>query len=375
MLGQIRRRELGRRGAEDQSNAAVLDPSLLWIYPCHLLLIVDSILGAMATRNLPNYLEENASKRPRLDDGKGIQSIATLDVLPPDCKVNICAFLNSRQLANIACCGREWNQARNNESLDQERFATIVFTAKSTASSTQRLMRRIGDENVFSGNCSSLVVEGIENIPEDATFRIGTHRLEGVTKLQILAPRGNDESNPFVRANTDVLMNLVESCPNVTDVELDGIQVKPLNFDLSRPWRSNIKQLTWNGCNDGIFVNGTEMPFCRPTSSKLKSLYLDGAVFCTTYSPTECMDSYGSMWEPHGRRSVFLSDCINLERLSIKGAKLSCCFDRLRQRPLPQEVIIKFVRLHPNLCWLRSDLTDENVVMLMSERSDVTFVS
>ena len=42
---------------------------------------------------------------------------------------------------------------------------------------------------------------------------------------------------------------------------------------------------------------------------------------------------------------------------------------------LPQEVIVKMVRNRPQLRWLRSDLTPENVAMLQQERPEITFVS
>jgi hypothetical protein len=38
-------------------------------------------------------------------------------------------------------------------------------------------------------------------------------------------------------------------------------------------------------------------------------------------------------------------------------------------------MLIKMVRLHPTLRWLRSDLSEENVAMLKQERPEITFVS
>ena len=40
-----------------------------------------------------------------------------------------------------------------------------------------------------------------------------------------------------------------------------------------------------------------------------------------------------------------------------------------------QAMLIKMVRNHPTLRWLRSDLTEENITMLQRERPDITFVS
>ena len=44
-------------------------------------------------------------------------------------------------------------------------------------------------------------------------------------------------------------------------------------------------------------------------------------------------------------------------------------------QPVRQEMLIKMVRLHPTLRWLRSDLTKENIAMLQQERPEITFVS
>jgi len=42
---------------------------------------------------------------------------------------------------------------------------------------------------------------------------------------------------------------------------------------------------------------------------------------------------------------------------------------------IPQDMLMKMVRHHPTLRWLRSDLTPENVAILQQERPDITFVS
>lgn len=42
---------------------------------------------------------------------------------------------------------------------------------------------------------------------------------------------------------------------------------------------------------------------------------------------------------------------------------------------IPQDVLIKMVRRHPLLKWLRSDLLAENVALLEEERPEITFVS
>ena len=80
-----------------------------------------------------------------------------------------------------------------------------------------------------------------------------------------------------------------------------------------------------------------------------------------------------------GRRNFILRHCTNLERLSIKRATW-CTVDRDHHQetscgPLPQEMLMKMVRFHPTLRWLRSDLTQENVDIFKQERPDITFVT
>lgn len=64
-----------------------------------------------------------------------------------------------------------------------------------------------------------------------------------------------------------------------------------------------------------------------------------------------------------------------VERLSIKNATWHCMEQPTEHWPVPQEMLIKMVRRHPTLRWLRSDLTSDNIAMLKQERTEITFVS
>ena len=60
----------------------------------------------------------------------------------------------------------------------------------------------------------------------------------------------------------------------------------------------------------------------------------------------------------------------------MKNATFQCGhFGRSEPRPFSQNMLIKLVRHHPTLRWLRSDLTDENIAMLNEERPEVTLVN
>jgi hypothetical protein len=69
-----------------------------------------------------------------------------------------------------------------------------------------------------------------------------------------------------------------------------------------------------------------------------------------------------------------LMHCPRLERLSIKNAVSWHNADNPKVR-LEQDLVMKLVRHHPTLCWLRSDLTEENVAILKRERPEVTFAT
>jgi len=66
--------------------------------------------------------------------------------------------------------------------------------------------------------------------------------------------------------------------------------------------------------------------------------------------------------------------CRSLERVSVKNASFDSSPD-VDSSPVTQEMLIKFVRRTPSLRWLRSDLTEENTVMLQQERPEITFVT
>jgi hypothetical protein len=64
-----------------------------------------------------------------------------------------------------------------------------------------------------------------------------------------------------------------------------------------------------------------------------------------------------------------------LERVSFKNVRfgLDPRWPHTSLVPLPQPWLVRFVREAPNLRWFRSDLTPENVALLVQECPDVTF--
>ena len=76
-----------------------------------------------------------------------------------------------------------------------------------------------------------------------------------------------------------------------------------------------------------------------------------------------------------GHDEVFLFRfCKSIERLSIRNATYYSGSKRTRN--IPQNALIKFVRKAPaSLRWFRSDLTEENIVMLQKERPEIELLN
>jgi hypothetical protein len=64
--------------------------------------------------------------------------------------------------------------------------------------------------------------------------------------------------------------------------------------------------------------------------------------------------------------------CEKLQRLSMKNTVMMIDCD---SKPVSQDMIMKLVRHHPTLQWIRSDLTQENIATLQQERPDIIFVN
>ena len=78
--------------------------------------------------------------------------------------------------------------------------------------------------------------------------------------------------------------------------------------------------------------------------------------------------------------SYFLcTDHVQLETVNIAGAM---CVSRMHptvanrywKKPVPQSILMDFVRKNKNLRWIKCDMTPENVAVMKEERPEVAFV-
>lgn len=127
---------------------------------------------------------------------------------------------------------------------------------------------------------------------------------------------------------------------------------------------TNLETITWPGCDSSISPCG----FNLESLPGLSSLFLDDYHIKTRAS---VLRRY--MAEDEASNKYMFQCCRQLQRISIKRASW-IGKDMAAPEPLPQDMLIKMVRHHPALQWIRSDLTAENVNMLKQERPEITFV-
>ena len=138
----------------------------------------------------------------------------------------------------------------------------------------------------------------------------------------------------------------------------------------------NLEKITWHNIDrkqSAIEIYGSDMK----QATNLKHIYMDGSVFDVWYDERYQMsdlenDEHSDIFLFHGLSSKLL------ERVSIRNAKWD--FVQWREGTnvpvIPQNALIKFVRNAPtSLRWFRSDLTEDNMNMLRSERPGIELVN
>jgi hypothetical protein len=315
--------------------------------------------------------EENAQKRRRLLLQVGVPSSAllapaTFDSLNNDCLVNILSYLYSEDMNSIAICSKSCREARSNESLDQTRTGTIVCTQSATIRSIYNAIVRGGWNNAFSLHRTHLRIENVGIIKSESRLDMEnvekqSIRLEHVISLDLSC--GSQALNRLARGDT--VYSLFKLTPKVVEIDFSG-----LDISVSQVWRwfthnrcPYVKRITWTKSENSLNLVGYPLM----NYAVLTTLNLDDSCL---FSPTSRFD----LEAPH-RNLYLFSYCKKLERLSIKGVTMSISFTNTQRVPLSQNMLIKMVRRHPTLKWLRSDLTNDNVAMLKQERPDIMFVS
>jgi len=199
-----------------------------------------------------------------------------------------------------------------------------------------------------------------------------TQPMEHVTTLELAL--NTSESNEVGQIDCNNLMFLyIYYLPNVTDLVLNRLPTKNTN-SLFKIFH-NLRRVTWSGAI--LYLNGSDFHGGPP------ELILDRCHFVLERSGTGMLNAHRMVVlevlsdNAATTNAHIFTHSRNLERLSIKDATWSTSTSDQAPpaEPLPQEWLIKMVRHHPTLRWLRSDLSPENVAMLQREKPEITFVT
>jgi len=312
--------------------------------------------------------DEQPSKRRRANE-TAFTASASLNGVNDDCLLLILSHLPTEDLNNVAMCSRRFREARNHESLDQTRMGTIICS-DAGVTSVRSLFDNIASNRwneVFQGNYTSLKIVGVENLVSFVNPRDFWRQdcvLHGVTKVD-LSCSSRRAARRFLDPMPMLGLSLV--LPNVKDLDFSFVSGHSSAFCLISRNIPRLQRLSWKGCMDSQDLNGLLLK----EFACLTELNLDDSHF---YS---LEDNVEELWtEPaEGQQNIYMfMHCSRLERLSIKGAiwNPETGVNDVDQ-PFSQEMLIKMVRHHPTLRWLRSDLSEANVAILKQERPEITF--
>ena len=276
---------------------------------------------------------------------------------------------------NVAECNRFCREARRHDSLDQTRTGTIVWAMPFFIDTVfYDMIAERGYHNVFQGNRSRLRVESyamrstryVESYSADQVQRA---QLPGVTSLDMSC---HSPEHGHVDRNL-LLIRLCQILPNLKELDASNLIINDGDDDMRNEILRlcpNLTSVTWKGSSaplSGHYLNFPEM----------HELNLDDSMFHIRgpflEERTEGRDYEEEPTNGAAVNFFMLMDCQHVERLSIKGTSYG--MEDMGFQPVTQAMLIKMVRHHATLQWLRSDLSEENVVMLKRERPEITFVS
>jgi len=226
-------------------------------------------------------------------------------------------------------------------------------------------MKRKRWDRVFSRNKTHLKIVGLQNLQKSSigdvfNLRGDPFSLEGVKSLDI----SYDTHERARDYDTENVVALLIILPELRELDTSNVNM------LGEPFRSlrSLTKFVWNGGTAFfLHVDGSNFHF----ANNIMDLSVDS--FATYFVQEEVEKFTAEPVEGEANKYLWMK-CPRLERLSMMGATYKEV-GHWQTRPISQEMLIKMVRHHPTLRWLRSDLTAENVAMLKEERPHITFVS
>ena len=163
--------------------------------------------------------------------------------------------------------------------------------------------------------------------------------------------------------------------PNLQDVNLSNNDFPSESLCAFSTKCPNLEKITWHNIDinqSAIRINGWDMMH----TSNLNEIYMDDSVLMM--DAADQRHEYSDLEnDKHSNIFLFYQCSTKLERVSIRNAKWYNSY-RIRDftTVIPQTALIKFVRKAPlSLRWFRSDLTEENMTILRSERPGIELVN
>ena len=159
--------------------------------------------------------------------------------------------------------------------------------------------------------------------------------------------------------------------PNLQAIDLSKNEAHPTILRVFSQKCPRLEKITWNNTNKPVWlanIDGNDLI----QATNLKELYMDNAVFCAGGRENKYLD----LENDENSHIYLFYKCGSkvLERISIKNLRYYR-YTHSGNVPVAQNALIKFIRhAPPSLRWFRSDLTQENIGMLRSERPNIEFV-
>jgi hypothetical protein len=104
--------------------------------------------------------------------------------------------------------------------------------------------------------------------------------------------------------------------------------------------------------------------------NNLKEIQMNDSLIGNFFPAENVMDNMSNLTNPAHSNQFIFHKCSSkiLERVLIRNAKFE-------HAVIPQNALIKFVRMVPSLRLFQSDLTQDNIDMLVKERPDIEFMN
>lgn len=314
------------------------------------------------------------AKRPRLSStnvassGDAFSSSACgFGDLPDDCRLRILSLLDADDLTNASQVSHIFYKDCRHSSLPQTRTAVVsCCTSNDYGNSfvsllyTLLYMNQTGKFARFTKLrlLSSTLLDKLTVAEARKMTRQFKLLLRGVTSLDLSVSHVPRKTTSFRMTLPKALAFIL---PDLQRLDLSNTryaQAVLLEFSKKCPL---LECISWNQHCTSTHATGQDMKHCH----NLKELRMDNSTFYCGYSTYAA-----ALWSKDtligGNAICIMYFCKKkLERVSLKNAK--CYIFGKDPLPIPQEGLIKFVRLTPTLRWFRSDLTPANVGVLKTE--------